>query len=123
RKLRAIFGPRIKCLCSGGAALPPAVAQAYHDSGLLLLQGYGLTESSPVISFNRTTRYKIATVGPALEGVEIKIGPDGEVLSRGPHVMKGYWNNPEATAETIADDWLRTGDLGGIDADGFLKIT
>jgi long-chain acyl-CoA synthetase len=82
-----------------------------------------LTESSPVISFNRTTRYKLDTVGPALEGVEMKIGPDGEVLTRGPHVMKGYWNNPQATAEAIRDGWLHTGDLGTIDADGFLKIT
>jgi long-chain acyl-CoA synthetase len=123
RKLRNVFGPRIKVLCSGGAPLPVAVAQAYHDAGLLLLQGYGLTESSPVISFNRTTRYKIDTVGPALEGVQIKIAPDGEVLTRGPHVMKGYWHNPEATAETIVDGWLHTGDLGSIDADGFLKIT
>jgi long-chain acyl-CoA synthetase len=123
RKLRDVFGPRLKALCSGGAPLPPAVAEAYRDAGILLLQGYGLTESSPVISFNRTTRYKIDSVGPALEGVELKIAPDGEVLSRGPHIMKGYWNNPEATAETIRDGWLHTGDLGTIDADGFLKIT
>jgi long-chain acyl-CoA synthetase len=123
RKLRDIFGPRLRSLCSGGAPLPLAVAQAYHDAGILLLQGYGLTESSPVISFNRTYRYKLDTVGPALDGVEMRIAPDGEVLSRGPHIMKGYWNNPEATAEAIHDGWLHTGDLGSIDADGFLKIT
>jgi long-chain acyl-CoA synthetase len=123
RRLRDIYGYRIKALCSGGAPLPVPVAEAYCDAGLLLLQGYGLTESSPVISFNRTTRYKLDTVGPALEGVEMKIGPDGEVLTRGPHVMKGYWNNPQATAEALRDGWLHTGDLGTIDADGFLKIT
>ncbi len=123
RKLKTVYGRRIKVLCSGGAPLPVAIAQAYHDAGLLLLQGYGLTESSPVISFNRTTRYKLDTVGPALEGVEVKIAPDGEVLSRGPHIMRGYWNNPAATAEAIHDGWLHTGDLGSIDAEGFLKIT
>jgi long-chain acyl-CoA synthetase len=121
--LRGVFGLRIKSLCSGGAPLPLPVAEAYRAAGLLLLQGYGLTESSPVISFNRTTRYKIETVGPALEGVEMKIAPDGEVLTRGPHVMKGYWNNPPATAEALKGGWLHTGDLGSIDADGFLKIT
>jgi long-chain acyl-CoA synthetase len=123
RRLRDVFGPRIDWLSSGGAPLPPAVAREYHKAGLLLLQGYGLTESSPVISFNRKENFKIDTVGLALPGVEVKIAPDGEVLTRGPHVMKGYWNNPEATAEAIRDGWLHTGDLGELDADGFLKIT
>jgi long-chain acyl-CoA synthetase len=122
RRLRGIYGPRMKWLCSGGAPLPLPVAEAYRDAGLLLLQGYGLTESSPVISFNRTTRYQLDTVGPPLEGVEVKIAADGEVLSRGPHIMKGYWNNPTATAESIRDGWLHTGDLGSLE-NGFLKIT
>jgi long-chain acyl-CoA synthetase len=122
RRLRGIFGPRMKWLCSGGAPLPLPVAEAYRDAGLLLLQGYGLTESSPVISFNRTTRYQLDTVGPPLEGVEVKIAADGEVLSRGPHIMKGYWNNSTATAESIRDGWLHTGDLGSLE-NGFLKIT
>jgi long-chain acyl-CoA synthetase len=122
-KLRAIFGPRIDWLSSGGAPLQPAVAQAFHDAGLLLLQGYGLTESSPVISFNRKDAYKLDSVGLPIPGVEVKIAGDGEVLTRGPHVMKGYWNNAAATAEAIRDGWLYTGDLGRLDADGFLYIT
>jgi long-chain acyl-CoA synthetase len=123
RKLHDIFGRRVDWLGCGGAPLPPAVAQAYHDAGLLLLQGYGLTESAPVISFNRKDRYKIESVGPPLPNVEVKIGPDGEVLTRGAHVMKGYWNNPQATADTIKDGWLHTGDLGRLDDEGFLHIT
>lgn len=122
-RLRRIFGARMEWLSSGGAPLPPPIAHAYQEAGLLLLQGYGLTESSPVISFNRKDRYKLDTVGLPIPGVEVKIAADGEVLSRGPHIMKGYWNNPAATAESIVDGWLHTGDLGEIDADGFLKIT
>lgn len=123
RKLRRAFGARVSWLQSGGAPLPRAVAEAYHAAGLLLLQGYGLTESSPVISFSQRERYKVGTVGVAVPGVEIAIAPDGEVLSRGPHIMKGYWNNPQATAEAIRDGWLHTGDLGKLDEDGFLSIT
>ncbi len=123
RRLRALFGPRMEYLNSGGAPLPPAVARAYKDAGLLVLQGYGLTESSPVISFNRREHYKLETVGQALPGVEVAVAPDGEVLTRGPHVMKGYWNNPQATAEALRGGWLHTGDLGSLDAEGFLTIT
>lgn len=123
RRLRDVFGPRVEVLMSGGAPLPVPVAQAYKRAGLPLVQGYGLTESSPVISFNTKKSNKIGTVGKALPGVEVRIGPDGEVLTRGPHVMTGYWNNPQATAEALQDDWLHTGDLGELDADGFLRIT
>jgi long-chain acyl-CoA synthetase len=123
RTLRAIFGPRIDFLSSGGAPLSRPVAEAFQAAGLLVLQGYGLTESSPVITFNRKTSYKLGTVGQPIPGVEVKIAPDGEVLTRGPHVMKGYWNNPEATAESLRDGWLYTGDLGQLDSDGFLTIT
>jgi long-chain acyl-CoA synthetase len=123
RELTKIFGPRMEVLCSGGAPLPKPVAEAYHAAGLLLLQGYGLTETSPVISFNRRSHNKIGTVGPPIPGVEVKIGDDGEVLTRGPLVMKGYWKNPPATAEAIRDGWFHTGDLGHLDAEGFLTIT
>jgi long-chain acyl-CoA synthetase len=123
RRLRDVFGPRMDWMSSGGAPLPLPVAEAYQRAGLLLLQGYGLTESSPVISFNTKEHHKIDTVGRPLPGVEVKIAPDGEVLTRGPHVMKGYWKSPQATAEAIRDGWLYTGDLGELDADGFLKIT
>ncbi len=123
KRLRDLFGPRVNWLSSGGAPLPPAVARAYVDAGVLVLQGYGLTETSPVISFNSKEAYKLETVGRPLSGVEVKIAPDGEVLTRGPHVMKGYWKNSAATTETIRDGWLHTGDLGELDGDGFLKIT
>ncbi len=123
RRLRNLFGPRIDVLCSGGAPLPPAVARAYHAAGLMLLQGYGLTESAPVISFNTKEHYKVETVGRPLPNVEVRIAPDGEILTRGPHVMKGYWNKPDATAEALRDGWLYTGDLGRLDEDGFLSIT
>jgi long-chain acyl-CoA synthetase len=123
KRLRRIFGPRITWMSSGGAPLPVPIAEAYSAAGLPLMQGYGLTESSPVISFNTKVHNKIGTVGRPLPGVEVKIAADGEVLTRGPHVMKGYWKQPGATAETIRDGWLYTGDLGALDADGFLSIT
>jgi long-chain acyl-CoA synthetase len=123
KRLRGIFGPRIEWLGSGGAPCPSAIAHAFQAAGLLILQGYGLTESSPVISFNRQERFRLESVGLPLPNVEVKIAEDGEVLSRGPHIMKGYWNNPRATAEAIKDGWLHTGDLGRLDDDGFLYIT
>ncbi|HSQ56750.1 MAG TPA: AMP-dependent synthetase/ligase [Gemmata sp.] len=122
-RLRAVFGPRIRMLGAGGAPLPPAIEQILRAAGLPVLPGYGLTESSPVLSFNLSTRDRPHTVGPPLPGVEIKIAADGEVLARGPNIMKGYWNNPRATAEAIRDGWLHTGDLGSLDEDGFLRIT
>jgi long-chain acyl-CoA synthetase len=122
-RLRAIFGPRIHWPSSGGAPLPRSIALAYEAAGLPLYQGYGLTETSPVITFNCKANNRLGTVGLPLPGVEIRIAPDGEVLTRGPHVMRGYWKNPQATAEAIEAGWLHTGDLGSIDADGFLSIT
>lgn len=122
-RLRKLFGPRIRQLTSGGAPLPQHVCRAFHAAGLPLLEGYGLTESSPVISFNNTQSFKIGSVGRAIEHVEVRIAEDGEILTRGPHVMQGYWKNPTATAETIRDGWLLTGDVGKLDDEGFLSIT
>jgi long-chain acyl-CoA synthetase len=123
RKLLDLFGPRIEWLGSGGAPLSKAIADAFREAGMIILEGYGLTESSPVIAFNRKDGYRLGTVGLPLPGVEVAIAADGEVLCRGPNVMKGYWNNPEATAAALRDGWLHTGDLGRLDADGFLTIT
>ena len=122
-RLRRLFGPHIKQLTSGGAPLPQHVCRAFHAAGLPLLEGYGLTESSPVIAFNNTESFKIGSVGRTIENVEVRIAEDGEILTRGPHVMQGYWKNPEATAETIRDGWLLTGDVGTLDDEGFLSIT
>jgi long-chain acyl-CoA synthetase len=121
--LRKLFGPRIKQLTSGGAPLPRHVCAAFHAAGIPLLEGYGLTESSPVISFNNSESFKIGSVGRTIEDVDVRIAHDGEILTRGPHVMQGYWKNPTATAETIRDGWLHTGDVGRLDEEGFLFIT
>ena len=120
---KKMFGQRLIHISSGGAPLPSHVANDLRDAGVIVLEGYGLTESSPVISFNERDRWKVGTVGVPIPGVEVRIADDGEILTRGPHVMKGYWNDPKATAEAIQDGWLYTGDLGSIDSDGFLSIT
>jgi long-chain acyl-CoA synthetase len=122
-RLRRIFGPRIRRLSSGGAPLPLHVAKGFAEAGLPLLEGYGLTESSPVISFNRRDSFKLGTVGKSLDGVQIRIAEDGEILTKGPHVMKGYWNDPESTCRVLSDGWLQTGDVGHLDDEGFLTIT
>ncbi|WP_374440665.1 long-chain fatty acid--CoA ligase [Stella sp.] len=122
-KMRARFGGRLKALVSGGAPLNPDVGLFFTALGLRLLQGYGQTEASPVIAVNTPTAPRLHTVGPALHGVEIRIAEDGEILVRGANVMKGYWQDPEATAATIVDGWLHTGDVGHLEADGYLVIT
>lgn len=121
--LKSIFGPRIRRLSSGGAPLPKHLAESFVASGLPLYEGYGLTESSPVISFNYPGRHRIGSVGPAIPGVEIKTADDGEILTRGPHVMAGYWNDEPATRAAVVDGWLYTGDVGRIDDEGYLYIT
>ncbi len=122
-KVRQRFGGRLKCMVSGGAALNPEIGIFFTALGVRLLQGYGQTEAAPVISANPPQRVKMETVGPPLEGVEVRIAEDGEILVRGELVMKGYWGNAEATAEALRDGWLHTGDIGEFDVDGYLKIT
>jgi long-chain acyl-CoA synthetase len=122
-KMRARFGGRLKAMVSGGAPLNPKIGTFFLALGLRLLQGYGQTETSPVVSANRPDKIKIETVGPPLAGVEVRIAEDGEILVRGPCVMKGYWRDGEATARSIADGWLHTGDVGEIDSDGYIVIT
>jgi long-chain acyl-CoA synthetase len=123
-KVRERFGGRVRFFISGSAALNPDIAAWFHAAGILILEGYGMTENAAGATVNHPEDYKIGTVGPALPGSEVRIGDDDEVLLRGPHVMAGYHNLPEETAATLTEDgWLHTGDKGSLDADGFLTIT
>lgn len=123
-KIRARFGGRLKALVSGGAPLNPDVGLFFHAMGLTLLQGYGQTEAGPVVSCNRPAAgIAMDTVGPPLDGVEVRIAEDGEILVRGELVMHGYWRNPAETEKALKDGWLHTGDIGEFDAKGRIRIT
>jgi long-chain acyl-CoA synthetase len=122
-RVRAKMGGELRTLVSGGAALDPEVARFYLGMGIEVLEGWGLTETSAPATANRQGAYRLGTVGQAIPGVEIRLDTDGEVLVRGPGIFGGYLKDPEATASAMTDGWFRTGDIGTLDADGFLRIT
>lgn len=124
KKIKARTGGNLRFFVSGGAALPQNVGEFFEAMGIIIIEGYGLTETSPVISCNRLDDYKFGSVGKPIPGVEVKIADDGEILTRGPNIMQGYYKNKKATEETIdKDGWLHTGDIGEFDRQGFIKIT
>jgi len=123
KKVKNNFGGRLEAFISGGGPLDGQVGEALNALGLKTLQGYGLTETSPVVSCNLLNKIKVDTVGPIFPGVEVKLSEDGEILVKGENLMLGYWNNKEATEQTIKDGWLYTGDIGEFDEDNYLKIT
>ncbi len=123
RKIKRRFGGRLKVFVSGGAPLPRDIAEFFTALGVRLLQGYGQTESAPVVSINRPSRNRLGTVGPPMREVEVKFAADGEILVRGELVMQGYWRDPEASAAALKDGWLHTGDIGVQEADGTITIT
>jgi len=122
-KIKNKFGGRLRYFVSGGAALPQKTGEFFQSIGITILEGFGLTETSPVTNVNRPEKVKFGTVGPPVKNVEVRIADDGEILLKGPNIMKGYWKDEEASAEVLRDGWFYTGDIGEIDTEGYLKIT
>jgi long-chain acyl-CoA synthetase len=122
-KIRAGMGGRVRTFISGGAPLGRELAEWYADVGIRIHEGYGLTETSPVIAVNTPPNHRIGTVGKTLPNIDVRIAEDGEILVRGPSVFTGYWNRPEETKNALVDGWFKTGDIGKIDADGYLSVT
>ena len=122
-KLREKLGGKLRFFISGGAALPRDVGEFFEAVGILIIEGYGLTESSPIITANRIDDYRFGSVGKVFPGVEVKIAVDGEILAKGPNIMQGYYKNKKETEESLKNGWLHTGDIGHFDSDGFLVIT
>jgi long-chain acyl-CoA synthetase len=122
-KIYESMGGRLNFFVSGGAPLAKEIAEFFHAMGILILEGYGLTETSPVLACNTPDDVRFGSVGKVIPGVEIKIADDGEILAKGPNIMKGYWNRPAETEEALAGGWFHTGDIGEFDREGFLHIT
>lgn len=122
-KIREGMGGRVETFISGGAPLGRELAEWYATAGIRIHEGYGLTETSPVIAVNTPKNHRIGTVGKTLPNLDVRIAEDGEILVRGPSVFKGYWNRPEETKAALSDGWFKTGDIGNIDADGYLSVT
>ncbi len=122
-KIRALFGGRVRLAATGAAPINPEILRFFDAAGVLVVEGFGMTETSTAVSISTPDAFKFGTVGRALPGGAVRIADDGEILVKGPNIFKGYYKNPEATAETLTDGWLHTGDLGELDTDGYLRIT
>jgi long-chain acyl-CoA synthetase len=123
QRVRGLFGGQVRQAVSGAAPIAPDILEFFYAAGVPVLEGWGMTETTGVGTVGTLDQFNFGTVGRALPGVELKIADDGEILCKGPHIFREYWRNPEATEETMADGWLRTGDLGELDDEGYLKIT